>query len=528
MASGESPGLSCAELEVELIDSSLGEALPPSVQQHLEQCARCQRALNSHRVIWGAVASLPMVRAALDVRGRVLVAASSAVQGDLQEAVPESRRFGDIPDSFVPTEESGSLWFNQNLTADQRPTRDVKAHVLHAAGALLAGIAPPSVEGFKNVATGASNQLAPSTFGNRQSWPRRKWRLLVLAAITMATAGALALLWQVGGSSPSPNSEANKPSVVVRAQSGASLPEPSLEPKVSAAVPAPSVAAVEQRSTPTGDAAGESTHTSVVKEEQAVVSPHEGEPASDTSAERAPRETNPVPPQGEAAEGTSTPAPVYLAINLQKSSDLRLRAQSASLLGDTQSPAAVSPLCEAMHDPEVPVRVAVARALGRLGYPSALRCLKDFHDPVPEVQTEVDGAIQVLTQPHQAPVALVSIERIAIERNAVAPDQALFFGTLVRDSLGKRGVGLLTEAADAGTPTAPGGPPCYRLSLILSPNGATGLKLELTVWRCAVASLVGSFNVKARNGGGTPEARERMLKVMLERLLSDVGDELKW
>src|SRR5215218_4816529 len=54
----------------------------------------------------------------------------------------------------------------------------------------------------------------------------------------------------------------------------------------------------------------------------------------------------------------------YLSRQLERGKDPRVRAQSALVLGATEDPDALAPLCKALADPSELVRAAAARSLG--------------------------------------------------------------------------------------------------------------------------------------------------------------------
>lgn len=65
-----------------------------------------------------------------------------------------------------------------------------------------------------------------------------------------------------------------------------------------------------------------------------------------------------------------------LATQLRTNDDYRVRTQAALALGASADEAAVKPLCDGLVDSNVSVKVAAAAALGKLGKPSGLACLK--------------------------------------------------------------------------------------------------------------------------------------------------------
>jgi len=80
-----------------------------------------------------------------------------------------------------------------------------------------------------------------------------------------------------------------------------------------------------------------------------------------------------APTSALAQKGTSIKG---AAQQLKNSDDHRVRTQAALALGASGNEAAVKPLCDALGDSSVTVRVAVAAALGKLGKPAGLPCLQ--------------------------------------------------------------------------------------------------------------------------------------------------------
>jgi hypothetical protein len=90
----------------------------------------------------------------------------------------------------------------------------------------------------------------------------------------------------------------------------------------------------------------------------------------------------------------------YLIQQLKTSEDYRVRTQAALALGASGDDAAVKPLCDALGDGNVSVKVAAAAALGKLGKPAALPCLKAAQgkESTPSVKAQIDKSIATLGQ----------------------------------------------------------------------------------------------------------------------------------
>jgi HEAT repeats len=87
-----------------------------------------------------------------------------------------------------------------------------------------------------------------------------------------------------------------------------------------------------------------------------------------------------------------------LASQLKTNDDYRVRTQAALALGATADDAAVKPLCDGLDDSNVSVKVAAAAALGKLGKPAGVPCLKaaGAKESVPAVKSQIEKSIASL------------------------------------------------------------------------------------------------------------------------------------
>jgi hypothetical protein len=85
----------------------------------------------------------------------------------------------------------------------------------------------------------------------------------------------------------------------------------------------------------------------------------------------------------------------YLIEQLRTSEDYRVRTQAALALGASGDDAAVKPLCDALDDANVSVKVAAAAALGKLGKPAAAPCLKTAlgKETAPSVKAQIEKSL---------------------------------------------------------------------------------------------------------------------------------------
>lgn len=108
-----------------------------------------------------------------------------------------------------------------------------------------------------------------------------------------------------------------------------------------------------------------------------------------------------------APEAHAQPKLSFLIEQLKTSDDARVRTQAALALGASGDDAAVRPLCDALGDANVTVKVASAAALGKLGKPAALPCLKAAQgkESTASVKAQIEKSIATLGQGSAAPAA---------------------------------------------------------------------------------------------------------------------------
>ena len=98
------------------------------------------------------------------------------------------------------------------------------------------------------------------------------------------------------------------------------------------------------------------------------------------------------------AGAIAAPSVAYLAEQLRTSDDYRVRTQAALALGASGDDAAVKPLCDALGDANASVKVASAAALGKLGKPAGLPCLKAAlrRESAASVKSQIEKSIATL------------------------------------------------------------------------------------------------------------------------------------
>jgi hypothetical protein len=108
-----------------------------------------------------------------------------------------------------------------------------------------------------------------------------------------------------------------------------------------------------------------------------------------------------------AATASAEARVAYLIEQLKTSDDYRIRTQAALGLGASGDDAAVTPLCAALRDANVAVKVAAAAGLGKLGKPAALPCLKSAQasETAASAKTQIEKSIAALAQAGSSPAA---------------------------------------------------------------------------------------------------------------------------
>jgi hypothetical protein len=206
---------------------------------------------------------------------------------------------------------------------------------------------------------------------------------------------------------------------------------------------------------------------------------------------------------------------------LSGSKDARLRAQIASLLGKTGSGDAVQPLCGLLSDRENIVRIAAAQSLGELGTSDAIPCLKSAQgDAEGALARQIQRALDALKPSGGLYVA------IDVEGGSLASDVVNYAYEQLKKEVSALGATVAPRGetkSEASSAVKSHGYRGFLMKTKLSPNGASGLKVEVLIMTWPAEALQGNWNVKA--AGGKPEAQ---LKAMVPRVVNDAATDLEW
>ncbi len=185
----------------------------------------------------------------------------------------------------------------------------------------------------------------------------------------------------------------------------------------------------------------------------------------------------------------------------------------------------MEPLCGALKDADSVVRGAAASALGELGQPGGVACLKAaLSDADASVKAAAQKSLDRLSAPAVTPGALYF--SLDVVKSEVSEDVTKLAEQLLRQKL--TGIGGVMAPAGESKAAAMALVKAkklrgYLLRPALTPEGSNGLKLEILVMTYPDQALRGSFNVKAKGG-----AKEKLLKLMVPRVIDDAADELQW
>lgn len=223
----------------------------------------------------------------------------------------------------------------------------------------------------------------------------------------------------------------------------------------------------------------------------------------------------------------------FLVRQLEKASDPRARAQAAAMLGASQSPDAIDPLCRASREGESVVRAAAVKGLTRFSEPRAKACVVARQkDPDPDVR-----AVALGTSGSAAPVAqrpsgkrgelYVSVGPVE-DRSQKKGGASLSTMTTkeLQNRLTARGALLAPESESQTQAKAVLAQKKLRGFYLMSNVDTTptgGLKLTLVCFRYPERVLLGEVNVKAK---GAPS--DHLIRALVAQAVQDAAETFEW
>jgi HEAT repeats len=217
----------------------------------------------------------------------------------------------------------------------------------------------------------------------------------------------------------------------------------------------------------------------------------------------------------------------FLTKQLEKGKDPRARSQAALVLGATDEPEAVLPLCTGLADPSEVVRASVAKGLATLKESSGLDCLKKHKEQDAATLVSIREAIKALEEFKARPPRLyVDFQGVKDKTGSLAPELVK-----VTDERLKRRLihaGALLAPPKEPKKTAQGilkkrGIRGYRLNVEIQKTDGGGLKLAILCLTYPELALLGQVDVAASGAGP-----EDLLKAMIPKAIQDVAQTLEW
>jgi hypothetical protein len=215
------------------------------------------------------------------------------------------------------------------------------------------------------------------------------------------------------------------------------------------------------------------------------------------------------------------PQTASLSRTLARGAEPQHRVQAARVLGESEDPEALKPLCEGLKDPSGEVRAAVAEALGTLGEPGGLECLEARKEETDEAAKAANAAaVRKLGElKARAPRAYVLFTGVKDTTGTVSAEWVAATEARMRRKLTQQGVLLAPEQEDekaARGLLARHEIQGYRLVAEIRPGAEGGLKLTVMGLRYpGKKQLLGQVQVQASGaeqgellGALAPEAIE--------------------
>ena len=217
-----------------------------------------------------------------------------------------------------------------------------------------------------------------------------------------------------------------------------------------------------------------------------------------------------------------------LGERLRQGAEPRHRSQAARVLGESDDPEALQPLCDGLRDPSGEVRAAAARALGKLKEVAGLECLKARKGETDAAtQAAIRTSIETLRElKDRAPRLYVFFGGVKDKTGHLRPEVVKSTEARMRRKLTQ--VGALLAPAKESKAAAEGvlrkhGIHGYRLTAEIQPTDEGGLRLRVVCIGYPDQALLGDVEVQA--SGAKPE---ELLKVLAPRIIEEAADTFEW
>jgi len=216
----------------------------------------------------------------------------------------------------------------------------------------------------------------------------------------------------------------------------------------------------------------------------------------------------------------------FLSRQLEKASDPRARAQAALMLGASQDPAALTPLCGGLSDASEVVRSAAARGLGELANPAGAQCLKSRQqEPSAEVRSAIQKALATLTASRR-PELYIQMLPIADKTAKLGKDMVKLTEDRLKaklETLGTLFAPVSESKAEANSVLKAKKLKGYQLKVELQPVPPSGLKLHVVCFTYPGQSLLGEVNVKASGGQAAD-----LIRALAPKAIDEAAETFDW
>ncbi|HYO55616.1 HEAT repeat domain-containing protein [Archangium sp.] len=222
------------------------------------------------------------------------------------------------------------------------------------------------------------------------------------------------------------------------------------------------------------------------------------------------------------------PQTASLGRRLKQGAEPQHRVQAARVLGESDDPEALQPLCGGLQDSSEQVRAAAAQALGKLKEVAGLECLKARKSETDAAaQAAIKTSIQTLQElKNRAPRVYVLFGGVKDKTGDLRPEVVKFAEARMRRKLTQ--VGALLAPAKESKAAAQGvlrkhGIQGYRVLAEVHSTDAGGLKVRMVCIGYPDHALLGDVEVQA--SGAKPE---ELLKVLAPRIVEEAADTFEW
>lgn len=223
------------------------------------------------------------------------------------------------------------------------------------------------------------------------------------------------------------------------------------------------------------------------------------------------------------------PQTASLARRLKQGAEPEHRIQAARVLGASEDPEALPPLCAGLQDPSAEVRAAAAQALEKLEELGGLECLEAHKDePDAAAKAALESALGRLRQLKARPPKLyVLLGTVKDTTGTLSPELVKATEARMRRKLTQEGAWLAPEKeaeAAANGVLSKHKIQGYRLTAEIRPGASGGLKLSVMCTRYpGKQKLLGTIEVQA--SGAEPY---ELLWALAPEAITETAASFKW